>query len=89
MCYIVYTPAFEDEIHTCHTEVQGRPALIVRTNRVQTPTRPDSLEGDEFLRKEIGEGFLKEMEFEMGPEEWETFHCLEIRTENKPLVWTH
>lgn len=38
MCYFMYAPTSEDEIQTCHTEVQDRQALIVRTNRVQIPT---------------------------------------------------
>lgn len=37
MCYFMYTPTFEDGIHTCHTEEQDRQAVIVRTNRVQFP----------------------------------------------------
>lgn len=37
MCYFMYAPTSEDEIQTCHTEMQDR-HLIVRTNRVQIPT---------------------------------------------------
>lgn len=60
----MYAHISEDEIHSCHTEVQDRQALIVRTNRVQIPT--DELRSDEFLRKEIRKSFLKEVAFEMG-----------------------
>lgn len=86
----MYIPTCEDEIHTCHTEVQGRPALIVRTNTSPNSYLTNSLGSDEFLRKEIREGFLK-MKSQMDPEEWENFHWLGIRTdgENRPVVWIY
>lgn len=86
----MYTPTLEDGIHTCRTEVQDRQAFLLRTNEVQIH-RMNSLGSDGFLRKEIREGFLKEMACEIGPEEWGNFHWLGIRTSgtNGPVVWLY